>query len=135
MGLVIMFLVGFDPLWTKITVTVVLPCCWWWDDVATVLAVMSALHLYEYLHQQLGTYFGIGIPVVELICLALLRFLFSNYWKVLISFTAYVIALVLTINYDFQRYGAGHIAKNIFDYIIWSAPLILLLSSFLLAHS
>ena len=89
--------------------TIVFSCCWWWDDVATSLAVVAAFLLHGYLDfglRLVGAYYLIGIPVAEFVCLVILRLLVSNYWNVLISFSAYIIVLLLFIASDIR--GAGY---------------------------
>ena len=126
------------PLWLRISVSIVLSCCWWWDDVATSLAVVAAFLLHGYLDfglRLVGAYYLIGIPVAEFVCLVILRLLVSNYWNVLISFSAYIIVLLLGIARGIQQRGYNTIMGALTDFVVFGAPSILLLISFLLTHT
>ena len=121
------------PDWMKILLSIVYLCCWWWGDVATVFAIKAALYLRGTLHcdfHLVGAYYLIGIPVAEFICLVALRFLVSNYWNVLISFSAYIILVLLNIARDILRNGGHNLFRRIIRYVRGAAPLILQLPSF-----
>ena len=123
------------PLLWKIPVSIVISCCWWCDDVATILAIMAAFFLSAYLHDdlRLGADYYMGVPIVEPMCLVMLRFLVSNYWNVWISFSAHIIPLLLHVAHIIQRNGVQYVVKNrSIEFVILAAPPILLLISFLL---
>ena len=85
---------------------------------------------------QLGADYYIGVPIVELISLVVLRFLVSNYWNVWISFSSYIIALLLHAAHMIQRDGVDFVVKYyLFAIVVAAAPSILLLISFLLDDS
>jgi hypothetical protein len=118
-------------------VSIVIACCWLWDDVATVFAIMAAffLHLYLRVVCNLGADYYIGVPIVELMCLLVLRFLVSNYWNVWISFSANIIALLLhVLAINIQRDGVDVNVAGLLAFLVILAalPILLLVISFLL---
>ena len=127
------------PLCLKISVSIVISCCWLYDDVATVLAIMAAFFLYLYLRYNLrlgAEDYYMGVPIVELMCLVVLRFLVSIYWNVWISFSANIITLLVMAAHNIQRYGFNYVVKNDgISFVIVASPSILLLISFLLDDS
>lgn len=125
---------GSFPLWLRISLSIVYSRCWWCDDVATVFAIKSALFLYGILRYKYwyagSTFYLIGIPVAQFICLVILRFRNSNYWNVLVPFLVYIIMVLLDIARDILRYGGHNLFRRILGHFRAAAPLILQLSSF-----